>query len=188
MVSVEQLWLPIIASAVAVFVASSILHMVLKWHRADYRALPNEDEVRAALRSSAKTPAQYMVPYCADPKDLKKPEMTQKFVDGPLALISVRKPGPPAMGPFLGQWFALNLAVAILAGYIASKMVPAGASFLAICRPVSVLTFVAYAAGSVSDFIWMGKPAGNMVREVIDAFIYGLVTALVFAFLWPKAM
>lgn len=188
MVSVEQLWLPIIASAVAVFVASSILHMVIKWHKADYKPLPNEDEVRAALRSSSKAPAQYMVPYCEDPKDFKKPEVMQRFVDGPIALIAIRKPGAPAMGPFLGQWFALNLAVAILAGYIASKMVPAGASFLAICRPVSVLTFAAYATGSVTDFIWMGKPAGNMVRELVDAFIYGLVTAIVFALLWPKAM
>ncbi len=187
MVSVEQLWLPIIAAAVAVFIASSILHMVIKWHKADYSGLPNEDEVRAALRSSAKTPAQYMIPYCADPKDFKKPEIAQKFVDGPLALISIRKPGPPAMGPFLGQWFGLNLVVAILAGYLASKMVPAGASFLAICRPVSVVTFVAYGAGSVTDFIWMGKPFGNMVRDLVDAFIHGLVTALAFAILWPHA-
>ena len=44
-----SLWIPVIVSAVFVFVGSSILHMVLKYHRADYKPLPNEDAVREAL-------------------------------------------------------------------------------------------------------------------------------------------
>ena len=187
MVSVEQLWLPIIASAVAVFIASSLIHMVLKYHNSEYRKLPNEDEVRAALRSSANEPGQYIVPHVADHALLRNPEVVQKFVDGPLALIAMRKPGPPKMGAFLAQWFVLNLVVAILAGYLASKMVVAGASFLAICRPVSLVTFLAYAGGSATGAIWMGKPWSAALKEIFDAFIFGLVTALVFAFLWPHA-
>ena len=49
MVSLTQLWVPIILSAVIVFLASSLIHMVFKWHNADYRRLPDEDAVRAAL-------------------------------------------------------------------------------------------------------------------------------------------
>ena len=50
MVSLGALWLPILLSAVFVFIVSAIIHMVLKYHNSDYRRLPNEDEVRAALR------------------------------------------------------------------------------------------------------------------------------------------
>ena len=45
-----SLWIPVIVSAVVVFVASSILHMALKYHKADVKSLPNEDAVREALR------------------------------------------------------------------------------------------------------------------------------------------
>ena len=96
-----------------------------------------EDEVRAAMRASARDPGQYIVPHVADHKLLKNPEVMQKFVDGPVAVIAMRRPGAPAMGGFLAQWFVLNLVVALIAAYIASKMVPVHPSFLAVARPVS---------------------------------------------------
>ena len=39
---------------------------------------------------------------------------------------------------------------------------------------------------SVSSAIWMGKPWASAAKEVLDAFIYGLVTALIFGWLWPR--
>src|SRR2546430_13628982 len=51
MVALTALWIPILLSAVIVFVASSILHMVLPYHRSDYKKLPDEDKVVAVLRS-----------------------------------------------------------------------------------------------------------------------------------------
>ena len=48
--SIVTLWLPILVSAVIVFVVSSIIHMVLRYHSGDYRQLPSEDEVMDALR------------------------------------------------------------------------------------------------------------------------------------------
>src|SRR6266851_8791731 len=44
MVSLSALWLPIVLSAVIVFVASSIMYMLLPYHRSDYRKLPEEDK------------------------------------------------------------------------------------------------------------------------------------------------
>src|SRR5262249_27089379 len=44
-----SLWLPGILSAVAVFVVSSIVHMALRYHRADYKKLSNEEPGAAAL-------------------------------------------------------------------------------------------------------------------------------------------
>ena len=186
MVSLTQLVVAIIGSAVAVFVASSLVHMVFKWHNKDMRGFSNEDAVRAALRAGNAAPGQYVVPYCSDMKDMARPETLQKYTDGPIAFMMVQRNGAPRMGPLLGQWFVLNLLVAIVAGYLASCTVPAGASFLAVARVVSLVTFMAYATGSVSYSIWFGKPWGSTVKDLLDAFIYGLVTACVFGWLWPR--
>jgi hypothetical protein len=60
-----SLWLPILLSAVAVFIVSSIVHMALQfWHRNDYRKLPEEDAVLAALRPLNIPPGDYMAPQC----------------------------------------------------------------------------------------------------------------------------
>ncbi len=55
-VGILQLWLPILLSAVIVFVASSLIHMVLPFHKNDYRKLPDEDKVMDTLRSAGVTP------------------------------------------------------------------------------------------------------------------------------------
>ena len=50
MVTIDALWLPIVLSAVIVFVASSVIHMVTPFHRGDLQRLPDEDSVQDALR------------------------------------------------------------------------------------------------------------------------------------------
>ena len=42
MISLMDLWLPVLLSAVLVFVVSSILHMVLQYHKSDYAKLPGD--------------------------------------------------------------------------------------------------------------------------------------------------
>ena len=42
MVSIFSLWLPILLSGVMVFILSSIIHMVLGYHRNDFKGLPDE--------------------------------------------------------------------------------------------------------------------------------------------------
>jgi hypothetical protein len=182
---IAQLWMPILVSAVLVFIASSVIHMVIKWHNSDYRKIANEDAVAAAIRAGNPTPAQYVIPHCADMKDMGKPEMQQKFQQGPVAFITLRAPGLPKMGGALGLWFVYILAVSTIAAYIASKTVPADASFLAVCRVVSAIAFVAYAGGSVQYGIWMGKPWGSVAKDVLDAVIYATITAATFGWLWP---
>ena len=184
MVSLAQLWLPIVVAAVGVFVASSLIHMIFKWHNSDYRKLPNEDDVRKVVGGS-NAPGQYFIPYCTDPSEFKKPEVVQKFVDGPVAMLVVRPSGPPTMGMQLGLWFAFNIVIAICAAYLAAKSIPAGASAGQIARVVCTVTFLAYAGGSVTGSIWMGKPWASTAKEVLDALIYGVVSALAFAWLWP---
>src|SRR4051794_19331917 len=103
MVSLGSLWLPVVLSAVLVFVVSSIIHMVFKYHHRDYTALPNEDAVRSAIRAGNPAPAQYIIPYCPSPKEMQSPEMQKKFTEGPVAVLNLRRPGPPTMGSSLVQ-------------------------------------------------------------------------------------
>src|SRR5215210_9167015 len=103
MVPLGSLWLPIVLSAVFVFVMSSIIHMVLKYHNRDYTRLPNEDAVRAAIRTGSPAPAQYIIPYCPEMKQMDTPEMKQKFSEGPVAVLNVMRSGAPSMGRPLTQ-------------------------------------------------------------------------------------
>jgi fatty acid desaturase len=64
MIPLTALWLPILLSVVIVFFASAIMHMVLSYHKSDYRKLPDEDRVTDALRSAGVTPGPaYFFPY-----------------------------------------------------------------------------------------------------------------------------
>lgn len=186
MVSLGSLWLPILVSAVLVFIASSIIHMVLKYHNKDYTRLPNEDAVRAAIRSGNPAPAQYVIPYCPDMKDMEKPEVKQKFIDGPVAVMNVMRPGVPVMGKYLMQWFVFILIVSLFIAYVAVHSLPVGAEYLRVFRIVGTTGLLAYGAGIVPSSIWMGKPWTTTWKDLIDALVYGLVTAGTFGWLWPR--
>ena len=182
MVSTASLWLPILLSAVGVFVASSLIHMVFKWHNADYLKLPLEDAVRAAIGNAP--PGQYVIPHHVEgPKP--SPELQRKFVDGPVGFLMLRPSGLPKIGPHLAKWFALNLVVAAIAAHLAVITVPVGAYGQAF-HLVAVVTFLAYAAGSVSDGIWFGRPWSAVGKDVLDALIFALVSGTVFVWLWPR--
>jgi hypothetical protein len=184
MVALASLLLPVVLSALFVFVTSFLVHMVLKYHASDYTPLPNEDAVRAALRGVA--PAQYIVPHAGDMKDLEKPEMKQKFIDGPVAVLEVKRPGPPTMTPMLVQWFIFTLVVSFFVAYVASHTLPPGTPYLQVFRVVGAVAFLAYAAGQIPRAIWMGKPWPVAWKEVFDGLLYGLVTAGTFGWLWPR--
>lgn len=181
------LWLPILLSAVFVFVLSSILHMALKYHSSDYKRLPNEDAVRAAFRGASVEPDQYVIPWCADMKDMGSPEMLKKYSEGPVAVVRVRPSGPPSMGPTLLRWFLFTLMISLFVAYIAAHAIPPGAQYLHVFRVVGAVAFLAYGAGLIPESIWMGKPWSVAAKEVFDGLLYGLVTAGTFGWLWPAA-
>lgn len=58
----SALWLPILLSAVFVFLASSVLHMVFKYHQKECNELQSEDGVRSALQTSKPSPGFYPIP------------------------------------------------------------------------------------------------------------------------------
>ena len=83
MTGLEALWLPILLSAIIVFVASSIIHMGPFWHRGDFPKVPNQDKVQEALRPFAIPPGDYMLPRASDMKEMRSPEHMEKLNKGP---------------------------------------------------------------------------------------------------------
>jgi hypothetical protein len=185
MVSLSQLLLPIVLGAVAAFIVSSLVHMVIKWHNADYGKLPNEDAARGALRNTP--PGQYVTPHCPDPKDLQKPDMQKQFAEGPIALLWIKPNGMGSLPAMLGQWFVLTLAVSTFCAYVAGHVLPPGAAHGTVLRTISTIAFMAYATGSAMDSIWMGKPWSATAKYFGDALLYAFATALPFMWLWPTA-
>jgi hypothetical protein len=181
-----SLWMPVLASAIAVFVVSSIMHMLLKYHRADIKKLPNEDAVRDVLGKSGAAPGVYMTPYCADPSEMKQPAMQEKYVKGPIALITVMPNGMVNMPKHLGLWFFFSFIVSFSAAYVARHTLHPGADGLLVARMTGAVAFCAYGWGNMVDSIWRGQPWSNAVRAMIDGFVYSLVTGGVFWVLWPK--
>ncbi|HET7649186.1 MAG TPA: hypothetical protein VFL15_00595 [Gammaproteobacteria bacterium] len=186
MISVIQLWLPILLSAVAVFVVSSIIHMVLQfWHSPDYHGFSNEAEIAAAIRKGDPAPGVYGIPFCKM-EDMKKPETLSKYQQGPVCTVILRRNGTVNMGAFLLQWFIFCLLVSYFCAYLGTSTLLAGTPALQVFRVLGTAAMMAFAIGVIPNGIWGGYPWKGVVKAVVDGILYGLVTGAVFAWLWPK--
>jgi len=183
MIPLTTLWLPILLSAVFVFIASNILHMVIPgWHRGDYGKLPDEAAVLKGL-SSAKS-GQYIAPNMNWGKTPK--EEVDAMMRGPMAFILLRNPGEFAFAPALIAWFIFSVILSILIAYVGAVTLRPGTNYLEVFRVIGTAGILAYSFGRVSDSIWYGKPWGSTIKEIIDGIIYGLLTAGTFGWLWPR--
>ncbi len=185
MVPLSALWLPIVLSAVIVFVASSLMHMLLKYHHSDYHQLPDEDKILAALRPANLKRGLYIFPFCTH-KDMKSPALIEKYKQGPVGFLNIMPNGPPAMPKFLGLWFAYCLLVGFFVAYLAAHTLALGTHYLTVFRVVGTAAFLAYGLGNLSNGIWKGQMWGAVIKEVIDGLVYALLTAGTFGWLWPR--
>jgi hypothetical protein len=185
MVSIPALWLPILVAAVLVFVVSSLVHMVLGYHRSDYRKLPNEDEVTAVLRGASLSPGLYHFPHCSH-KEMGTPEMIAKFKRGPVGLLTVMPSAAPAMPKFLGQWFGYCLLVSVFVAYLAGRTLAPGTPYLEVFRVAGTGAFLAYGLSEIVGSIWRGQLWGVTLKNLFDGLLYALVTAGAFGWLWPR--
>jgi hypothetical protein len=185
MVPLSALWLPIILAAVIVFVASSIMHMLLPYHRGDYKRLPDEDRVLAALRPAGLTRGLYMFPFVTH-KEMNSPAAVEKYKQGPVGMLTVFPSRRPAMPKFLGMWFVFCLIVGLFTAYLTGRTLPSGTQYLAVFRVAGTAAFMAYGLGHLTNGIWKGQTWSMTIKEVIDGLIYGLLTAGTFGWLWPR--
>lgn len=186
MVPLMQLWLPILLSAVFVFIASSIIHMVLPIHRKDYKKLPDEDALMDSLRRSAAVPGDYLFPCPANPGQMKDPVFREKWNKGPSGFMTVIESGPPRMGQNLVLWFLYCVVVGVFAGYIAGRALPAGSRYLSVFRFAGATAFAGYALALWQFSIWYQRAWTTTLKSTIDGLVYALLTAGTFGWLWPK--
>ncbi len=181
------LWAPILLSAVLVFVVSSLMHMVLKYHANDFKKFADQDAVQAALRPFNIPPGDYCLPRTDSMKEMKTPEFLEKLNKGPVIVMTVLKNGPFSMGGSLVQWFLYGLVISFFSAYIASHAVPYGpGQYLSAFRIVGTAAFMGYAFALAQSSIWYGRNWGTNLKLMFDGLVYALVTAGTFGWLWPK--
>ena len=186
MTGLTMLWLPILLSAIIVFVASSIIHMAPLWHKNDYPKLPNEDQARSALRPLAIPPGDYMIPRVTGREEMHSPEFAEKVKQGPNMILTVLPNAAWNMKRNLTQWFLFTLAVGVFAAYVAGRALPPGSPYLAVFRFVGVTAFIGYSVALWQDSIWYARSWSMTAKSTLDGLIYALLTAGTFGWLWPR--
>jgi hypothetical protein len=186
MVPLTELWLAIVISAVLVFIASSVIHTLLKYHQSEYKKLPDEAKLLEAMRTADVPRGTYAFPRAADYKDMSSPEMVEKYNRGPVGMITVMQNGPPAMRKHLTMWFIYCLVISLFAAYLASRTLSPGAEYLEVFRVAGTIAFLGYAAALAQDAIWMGRAWSATIKSMADGMVYALLTAGVFGWLWPQ--
>ncbi len=185
MVTIPELWVPILLSAVLVFLASSVIHMFLGYHSGDQAAVPSEDQVRAALRTASIPPGDYAIPRAGSMKEMSDPDFIAKQEEGPVALLTVLPRGPIRMGPLLGKWFGFLVVVGLVVAYLSGRVLGPEAAYLDVFRVAGTVAFAAYALGEWPQSIWFGRKWSTTLKNTLDGFIYAFLTAGVFGWLWP---
>ena len=183
MVSILSLLIPILLSAVLVFIASSVIHMLLGYHAGDFKGVPDEDAVRAALRSIP--PGDYGIPWAGSMEAMKAPGFSEKVKEGPLVFMTLRAGQPMSMGRELTLWFVYCAVVSLFAAYIGGRALEPGAEYMDVFRFTGTTAFAGYVLAQWQQTIWFHRSALTSLKNSLDGLIYALLTAGVFGWLWP---
>jgi hypothetical protein len=99
--------------------------------------------------------------------------------------MTVMENAPPSMGKSLALWFVYSVVVGIFAAYITGRALGPGAHYLAVFRFAGSTAFVGYAVALWQNSIWYKRAWSSTFKSTVDGFVYGLLTAGVFGWLWP---
>jgi len=185
MISMSQLWLPILLSAVAVFLVSSAIHMASPWHKGDFPRMANEEQVMDAMRPLNLAPGDYFFPRPANMGDLRSPEFIARTERGPVVLMTVMPNRVTGMGKNLAAWFVYSLVVSFLAAHTA-QLFRAGEPYKHVFHQVALVAFTGYVLALWQMTIWYRRSMSMTLKATVDGLVYALVTAAVFAWLWPR--
>ena len=186
MVPVMSLWVPILLSAVIVFLASSLFHMVLPFHKNDLRRFPNEDAALDALRRLNVPPGDYGAPMATSMAAMKDPAFVDRLKKGPLVFATISPGSSPSMARPLTLWFVYLVVVSVFAAYISGRALAPGAHYLEVFRFAGCTAFLGYSMALAQQSIWWRKNWGTTIKSMIDGLVYGLLTAGTFGWLWPR--
>lgn len=180
-----SLWMPIVLSAIAVFVASSVIHMLLGYHASDWTKVPQEDAVQDALRPFKLAPGDYMLPRQDSMAHMNSPEFKAKLEKGPVLVLTTWTP-TAGMGTNLVHWFIYSIVVGIFCAYTAGLMAPPGTPYMLVFRVVGAVAFASYALALAQHSIWYHRRWSTTLLSMFDGLIYALLTAGIFGWLWPR--
>lgn len=189
MITIGTLWTPILLSAVLVFVASFLAWVVSPHHKSDWKKLPDEEAVRAAMNKMSGQklePGQYVIPYAADQSAMQDEGYLKKCSEGPVGILTLREPGPPTMGKQIAMSFVYYVVISISVAYVTGRTLSEGAPYLSVFRLAGTVAWMAYAGAFFQAAIWFGRPWGPTLKEVLDGLVYALLTAGAFGWLWPR--
>ncbi len=183
------LWLPILLSAAAVWIASAIGWMVVGHHHNDWKPMPNEEQFSNALRTLAVPPGNYGFPHAEDcKKAMKDPAFQNRWKSGPTGLIMIWNTNV-SMGKCMVLTMLVYIGISTLIAYLGWNALPhAGAGFLKAFQILGTAGVLAYAFAHIPGCIWFQSYPRTIVLSMIDGIIYGLITGAVFAALWPKGL
>lgn len=187
MVALGLLWLPILVAAVLVFIASSLIWMVLQVHKNDWARLPDEDAFAETLNAQDPPPGEYSFPHAASAEDWKSEAWQKKFQRGPVGFLTLKPAGEMAMGKNMTFWLIYILVIEVFVAYLAGRTLPAGADYLAVFRVAGTAAVLGFAGAVAPEAIWMGRRWRNVLKGIGDGIVYALLTAGAFGWLWPAA-
>jgi hypothetical protein len=184
MVSLMDLWLPILVAAIVVQIASTIIHMALPfWHNADYGKV---DDDRPFVEGSRSLKAgMYMFPRM-EWKTMTE-EQKAEWAKGPSGIMYIRNPAAFSFGKTIFLYFLYCLVSAVFVAYVTGQTLPAGTPYLRVFQVAGAVGTIFWAFGNnISDAIWYGKPWTSAMKYAVDGLIYGCLMGGVFGWLWPS--
>ena len=184
MAFVHQLWLPILLSALFVFITSAAFWMVAPHHQNEWGKLPSQDAVLGALRAQPAVPGLYTLPGVNDPAERKDPAWRADVDRGPVAYVTLRPGGMPNMGASMAKSLLGNVVVSLFCAYVASHALAPDAGYLQVFRIVGACGFMSYALASLQDSVWFGRPWSSFGKQCFDALVFGCLMGGTFGWLW----
>ena len=184
MVAITALWLPILLSAVVVFIVSAAVWMAMPHHKNDFAPASDQDALMDAVRGSTPGPGMYYFPWAAGGQN--SPEYMEMARTGPVGILRVRDPEAALnMGPAMLKSVLLYLVVGVFIAYLASVTLAPGAAYLSVFQVTGTAAFMAYGFIGYQEAIWFGLPAKVAFKHSLDGLAYALLTAGIFGWLWP---
>jgi hypothetical protein len=180
------LWLPILLSAAAVWVVSTIFGMPFLHHKNDWIGLgpAHENAFTEFLRKSGIKPGNYLFPDFRTREAMESEKVKKALEQGPVGHLSLWRP-PLGMGGKLAGCFVVYLVASTLIAYLASVTLPATAGFAKVFQVVGTAGVLAYSFSFIPNAVWFGAYRRTIVMSVIDGVVFGVMTGVIFAWRWP---
>ena len=176
-----DLWLSIVVSAALVWIASFLMHMVLPHHKGEWKGLPSEEGVLAALKGVA--PGQYMFPWC-DMKQMNDPAMQEKLNSSPNGTLTIWS-GRVNMGRNLLLTLLTYLFIGALTAYVTWHALQGEEpDYMTVFRMAGSAALLGHGMGWITHMIWY--QVKGFWTHMFDSVVFALVTAGVFGWLWPQ--